>query len=87
MSMLVTNPPTTNWPTPSGKEIAVLTVVLRADVITYSNETGLVQTTNYYQHLLIPKKYILKEEWVEAPVDVWTPPPNVLRPPPLPQHR
>lgn len=74
---LVTNAPTTNWITPSGKEIEVVRLVQEQHVISYTNHDALIVRTNFEHQSLLVEKFILKEEWVRSPVPM-------LRPPPLP---
>ena len=84
LTTLMTNAPTTNWPYPSGKQIDVSTMVLRQDVISYTNNGVPVLWTNYYRHLEMKKTFILNEEWIEAPLPLI--PASIVHPPPLP-HR
>lgn len=76
---LVTNAPTTNWVTPSGKDIEVGRLVMEQHVISYTNNGIAILRTNHISHLMLVERFTMKEEWIPAL--------PVLRPPPLPQNR
>lgn len=65
---MMTNPPVTNWLTPSGKDIEVGRSICTECVTQFTLNGVPTKVTNCFTNSLLLERFALREEWVPGPI-------------------